>query len=226
MHILAIVPAYNEEKSIYSVVISIKNSRPDIDVVVVNDGSLDSTSMEARRAGAKVIDLPSNLGIGGAVQTGYIYASKENYDIVVQIDGDGQHDPYELNKLFTPVISGEIDMAIGSRFIEDNGYKSPAFRNAGINFFSRVVTDITGRSIKDTTSGFRAVNKKVIDLFANYYPTDYPEVETIVYALRKGVRIKEIPVKMKCRTQGKSSITPVKAVYYMVKVTLALILQP
>jgi glycosyltransferase involved in cell wall biosynthesis len=182
--------------------------------------------MEAKRSGAYVIDLPSNLGIVGAVQTGYIYACRENYDIVVQIDGDGQHDPYELDKLLAPVISGEVDMEIGSRFVEASGYKSPVFRNAGINFFSRVVTDITGRIIKDTTSGFRAVNKKVIDLFANYYPTDYPEVETIVYAVKKGIKIKEIPVKMKCRTQGKSSITPAKAVYYMIKVTLALILQP
>ncbi len=226
MRIMAIVPAYNEEKSIYNVVSSIKKSRTDIDVVVVNDGSEDETTIEARRAGAYVIDLPYNLGIGGAVQTGYIYGRKGDYDIVVQIDGDGQHDPYDLDKLLAPVISGEVDMAIGSRFIETSGYKSPAFRNMGINFFSKVVMDITGRDIRDTTSGYRAVNKRVIDLFANYYPTDYPEVETIVYAMRKGVRIKEIPVKMKCRTQGKSSITPMKAIYYMIKVTLALILQP
>lgn len=226
MRIMAIVPAYNEGKSIYSVVSSIKFSRPDIDIVVVNDGSIDSTSQEARRAGAYVIDLPYNLGIGGAVQTGYIHGCKENYDIVVQIDGDGQHDPCDLDKLLSPVISGEVDMAIGSRFIEISGYKSPVFRNMGINFFSRVVADITGRDIRDTTSGFRAMNKRVIDLFANYYPTDYPEVETIVYALKKGIRIKEIPVKMRFRTQGKSSITPIKAVYYMIKVTLALILQP
>lgn len=226
MHILTIVPAYNEENSIFDVVSSITSLNPDVDILVINDGSTDNTSLEARRAGALVIDLPANLGIGGAVQTGYIYALKEGYDICVQIDGDGQHDPKDLKRLTEPIKKGQCDMVIGSRFIIDSGYKSPVFRNIGIKFFSIVVSRVTGTAIKDTTSGYRAVNRNVINMFSKYYPTDYPEVETLVYAVRKGIRIREVPVSMRHRSMGKSSITPIKSLYYMVKVTLSLLIQP
>lgn len=226
MHILTIVPAYNEENSIFDVVSSITSLNPDVDILVINDGSTDNTSLEARRAGALVIDLPANLGIGGAVQTGYIYALKEGYDICVQIDGDGQHDPKDLKRLTEPIRKGQCDMVIGSRFIIDSGYKSPVFRNIGIKFFSIVVSRVTGTEIKDTTSGYRAVNRNVINMFSKYYPTDYPEVETLVYAVRKGIRIREVPVSMRHRSMGKSSITPIKSLYYMVKVTLSLLIQP
>lgn len=226
MHILTIVPAYNEENSIFDVVSSITSLNPDVDILVINDGSTDNTSLEARRAGALVIDLPANLGIGGAVQTGYIYALKEGYDICVQIDGDGQHDPKDLKRLTEPIKKGQCDMVIGSRFIIDSGYKSPVFRNIGIKFFSIVVSRVTGTEIKDTTSGYRAVNRNVINMFSKYYPTDYPEVETLVYAVRKGIRIREVPVSMRHRSMGKSSITPIKSLYYMVKVTLSLLIQP
>lgn len=226
MKIMAIVPAYNEEKNIYKVVSSIKKYRPDVDVLVVNDGSTDDTSYEARRAGARVIDITCNLGIGGAVQTGYIYAIDNGYDIVIQIDGDGQHDAKDLSRLINCIETGEADMAIGSRFIDSTGYKPTLLRKIGIEFFSIIASLLIGCPIKDTTSGYRAVNRKVIELFANYYPLDYPEVEALVYASRRGVKIKEISVDMKERAEGRSSITPFKAFYYMIKVTLALIIQP
>lgn len=226
MKILALVPAFNEEGSIFDVVTSIKACQPGVDVLVINDGSRDGTSREAKRAGAHVIDLPNNLGIGGAVQTGYIYAINNDYDIAIQIDGDGQHDPGDLGRLIEEVEKGEADMVIGSRFVSKTDYKPSFSRKMGINFFAKIVSLLVKSPIRDTTSGYRAVNKRMIELFANYYPTDYPEVETIVYASRKGMKIKELPVSMRERQEGKSSITPIKAVYYMIKVTIALILQP
>lgn len=226
MKVLALVPAFNEERNIYEVVTSIKACQPEIDVLVVNDGSLDRTSNEAKRAGAHVIDLPNNLGIGGAVQTGYMYAVNNSYDIAIQVDGDGQHDPEDIGKLIESIEKGEADMVIGSRFVCKSDYKPSFSRKMGINFFAKIVSILVKSPIMDTTSGYRAVNKRVIELFANYYPTDYPEVETIVYASRKGMKIKELPVNMRERQGGRSSITPVKAIYYMLKVTLALILQP
>jgi glycosyltransferase involved in cell wall biosynthesis len=226
MSIMAIVPAYNEEKSIFRVVSTIRNTHPEVDVVVVNDGSRDNTSYEARRAGAHVIDLPCNLGIGGAVQTGYIYGMKAGYDVVVQIDGDGQHNPTDLGRLLDIISRDEADMVIGSRFIEDTHYNPGILRGIGIRFFSRIVSMLIGLRVSDTTSGYRAVNRRIIEAFAKYYPSDYPEVETIVYISKKGFRIREIPVHMSERKEGKSSITPIKSIYYMLKVTLSLLLQP
>lgn len=225
MKIMVVIPAYNEEKNIYNVVRSVKNCGLNVDVIVVNDGSKDNTSSEAKRAGAKVIDLPQNVGIGGAVQTGYIYALYNNYDIVVQIDGDGQHDPKDLTKLIAVLEKNEADMVIGSRFVDKTDYKSSTARKIGIKYFSKVVSALIGKDIFDTTSGYRAVNRNVIELFSKYYPADYPEVETIVYASKRRIKIKEVSVDMQKRQGGRSSITPIKAVYYMIKVTLAVVLQ-
>lgn len=221
MKTLIIVPAYNEEKNIYDVVNSIGRSNPLVDILVINDGSNDNTYFEAKRAGAKVIDLAQNLGIGGAVQSGYIYALNKGYEIAVQIDGDGQHDPKDLQKLIKEMKENNLDMIIGSRFVEDTEYKPSFFRLLGIRYFSKLVSFLCGNNYYDTTSGYRLVNKKGIRLFANYYPKDYPEVETIVYACKKGLKVKEVMVSMKSRSGGKSSITPMKSIYYMIKVTLA-----
>lgn len=221
MKTLIIIPAYNEEKNIYDVVTNVRRTNPLVDVLVINDGSKDSTYFEAKKAGAKVIDLVQNLGIGGAVQSGYIYALNKGYDIAVQIDGDGQHDPKDLQKLINEMKENNLDMIIGSRFVEDTEYKPSFFRGLGIKYFSKLVSLLCGNNYYDTTSGYRLVNKKGIRLFANYYPKDYPEVETIVYACKKGLKVKEVMVSMKARSGGKSSITPIKSIYYMIKVTLA-----
>ncbi len=225
MKAMVVIPAYNEEKSIYDVVKRVQNCGLKIDVIVVNDGSSDRTGEEARRAGAIVVNLPLNVGIGGAVQTGYLYAVSHNYDAVVQIDGDGQHNPVDLPLLLEKLQSGEADMVIGSRFVEPSAYQPGFFRNLGIHFFARLVSLLTGERFTDTTSGYRAVNRKVIELFAHYYPSDYPEPETIVYLKRHGMKMKEIPTLMNERETGKSSITPLKSVYYMIKVTFCLLLQ-
>ncbi|MBL4935541.1 glycosyltransferase family 2 protein [Clostridium sp. YIM B02515] len=224
MKTLVIIPAYNEQDTIYNVVTQVKNCGLKVDVLVINDGSNDCTSQKAVQAGAEVIDLPVNVGIGGAVQTGYLYALYKDYDIAVQIDGDGQHNPKYLNKLIQPLIDDKADMVIGSRFLEETGYTPSFFRSIGIRYFSRLVSHITHKPIFDTTSGFRAINRKTIELFAKYYPSDYPEVETIVYCSSRGIRISEVPVCMNYRQGGKSSITPIKSIYYMIKVTLSIVL--
>lgn len=226
MRILAIIPAYNEEKSIYNVIKSIRLSSPNVDIAVIDDGSKDNTYLEAKRAGCFVIKLAQNLGIGGAVQTGYIYAKENNYDIAIQVDGDGQHNPEDISKLIKVIENNEADMAIGSRFVDKTGYRSSIMRKIGIDFFSKLVSIICRENFYDTTSGYRAINRKGIELFAEYYPKDYPEVEAIVYAKKRGIRIKEVPVNMNERQGGRSSITPMKSIYYMIKVTCVLLLQP
>lgn len=226
MNCLAIIPAYNEEKSIYKVVRSIKDNNNEFDVVVINDGSNDNTELEAKRAGAKVLNLSSNLGIGGAVQTGYLYAQYNNYDVAVQIDGDGQHSSNDLDRLVKELNESKVDMVIGSRFISKSNYKPSVYRKLGIKYFSKLVSLLCKSSYYDTTSGYRIVNKKGISLFSNYYPQDYPEVETIIYAVKSGLQVKEISVNMNERQGGKSSITPIKSMYYMSKVTLASLIQP
>lgn len=225
MKALVIIPAYNEEKSIGQVIQSIKRWHPDIDIVVVNDGSNDDTARVARETGlAHVLELPVNLGIGGAVQTGYLFAYRNNYDIAVQIDADGQHDPADLEKIIQVVESGEAECCVGSRFVEKTEYKPSFLRGFGINFFSNMIRMTVGKRITDPTSGFRAVNRQVIEVFANYYPDDYPEVEAIVLLERMGFRVKEASVVMHSRAAGRSSITPLKSMYYMIKVSLAVIM--
>jgi len=218
--VLVIIPAYNEEATIGKVITEIKKNNNDLDILVVNDGSTDNTFNEACKQRVMVIDLPCNLGIGGAMQTGYMYALKNNYDVAVQVDGDGQHNPADIDEIIKPVINNEVDMIIGSRFINKTGYKSTFFRRSGMIYFTNLINLLTGKKIADTTSGFRAVNRKIIELFAKDYPLDYPEVEVIVKLNKRGYKIKEIPVLMRKRNYGKSSITPLKSIYYMIRVTL------
>lgn len=222
--VLVIIPAYNEEKSVGKVIADLRRFCPEYDVVVINDGSRDNTAAVARAAGAQVIDLPFNLGIGGAMQTGYLYAYRNGYDIAVQMDADGQHEPGELPKIMAPLLAGEGDMIVGSRFVAPTGYRSPVGRRMGIWFLSFLLRLLSGQWIKDTTSGFRAVNREIIRLFAHYYPTDYPEPEVLIVLDKLGFRILEVPVEMKSRQAGSSSITPLRSLYYMVKVSLALLM--
>lgn len=226
MKILIIIPAYNEEKNIYKVIKSIQEIEPLVDILVINDGSKDNTSFEANKAGAKVINLPFNLGIGGAVQTGYKYALYNNYDYAIQIDGDGQHNAEYIKDIISKLESGHFDMVIGSRFLNNTNYKPSFFRKIGIGYFSKLISKVIGQEVTDTTSGYRGINKKVIKIFSEYYPTDYPEPETIIYLKKRNIKIGEVPVIMNYRQGGKSSITPIKSIYYMIKVTLAILLQP
>ena len=222
---LVIVPAYNEEGSIKKVVESVyAENITNLDVLVVNDGSKDNTYNEAKKTKATVLNLPNNLGIGGAVQTGYLYAYKNDYDIAVQIDGDGQHDPKYLKQMIEILEKGEADMVIGSRFCEKTKYKQTFFRMLGINITSGLINLFTDHKVYDTTSGYRASNRGIIENFARSYPYDYPEPITTMQMILKNKIVKEIPVEMRQRTTGVSSISPLKSVSYMIKVTISLIL--
>lgn len=221
---LVIVPAYNEEKSIKDVVENIYEKNSNCDVLVVNDGSKDATLEKALETRAKVLDLPCNLGIGGAVQTGYIYAYKNDYDIAIQIDGDGQHKPEYINEMIKILDEEDYDMVIGSRFCYKTQYNQTFFRMLGIRITSEIIKMLTGFRIYDTTSGYRAVNKPIIEIFARKYPYDYPEPDTNMQLIIKGKKIKEIPVKMERRTSGISSISKLKGISYMLKVSLSLFL--
>ncbi len=222
MNVLIIVPAYNEEESLPGVIRDLREQVPSADVLVINDGSSDGTSRIARERGIKVLDLPYNLGIGGAVQAGYLYASQGGYDIAVQFDGDGQHVAAEIKKMIEPLESGRVDLAIGSRFLDQGKYRTSVFRKVGIWIFSFVLSRILGMNVTDSTSGFRAANRKVIDFFSQRYPDDYPEVESLVLLHKIGMRMQEVPVAMRERTGGRSSITPARSVYYMTKVLIAI----
>ena len=219
---VAIVPAYNEEASIAGVVGELLAYDPGLRVVVVDDGSTDRTADLARAAGAKVISLPFNLGIGGAVQTGFRYAWEQGFDIAIRADGDGQHDPAELDAILRPVLADEADVAVGSRFIGGDGYRSSRSRRAGIRLLAWIVSALTRQRITDPTSGFQAANRRGIRLFAADYPHDYPEAEATVMVFKHRLRLREVPVAMRARESGRSSITTVRSVYYMVKVVLAI----
>jgi glycosyltransferase involved in cell wall biosynthesis len=220
MKILVIIPAFNESENIVDVINDCRQHLPNADIVVINDGSMDNTSSIAQSHGVRVIDHIFNLGIGGAVQTGFMVADREGYEVAIQFDGDGQHLAQEIEKILMPMDSG-ADIVIGSRFLDESGYRMPFFRKIGARVFSFVISIICGNKITDTTSGFRAYGKKAIELFSSSYPEDYPEVEALILAYKKRLNMKEIPVKMKLRPKGKSSITPLRAVYYMIKVLLA-----
>lgn len=220
--VLIIIPAYNEEKNIEKVVDNIIENYPQYDYVVVNDGSKDATRDVCEKRGYQYLNLSINLGIGGAVQTGYKYARDKGYDVAVQIDGDGQHDIAYLEKMLPLLENGDADIVIGSRFIDKEGFQSSATRRMGIKLLSTLIFICTGCKIKDVTSGFRAVNKRFIEIYAQYYPTDYPEPEAIVAAVMNKGQVKECPVIMHEREQGKSSINFVKSIYYMIKVSLAI----
>jgi glycosyltransferase involved in cell wall biosynthesis len=221
MKILIIVPAYNEEKSLPGVVSDLRTNVPSADIVVVNDGSRDGTERTARSLGVTVLDLPHNLGIGGAMQTGYSYAARNGYDVAVQFDGDGQHMAAEIGGLLDELRQGRADIVVGSRFLKRGEYRPSFFRKVGIWIFSTVLSAILSMKVTDTTSGFRAANRRVIEFFASAYPEDYPEVESLVLLHRAGMTMAEVPVLMRDRTGGRSSITPVQSAYYMIKVLLA-----
>jgi glycosyltransferase involved in cell wall biosynthesis len=219
---IAIVPALNEEQTVGGVIDEIRAFDPGFDIVVVDDGSTDRTAGVAADRGAYVLRLPFNLGIGGAVQTGYRFAFERGYDLAVQIDGDGQHDPRQLPAILEPVLNGETDLCVGSRFTGDGAYRSSFARRLGSRIFARVVSAIVRQKVTDTTSGFRAVNRKGIALFAADYPHDYPEVEATVMCVKHKLRLREVPVAMRERGGGASSITAFRSVYYMTKVLLAI----
>jgi glycosyltransferase involved in cell wall biosynthesis len=219
---VAIVPARNEEGCVGQVIAELRRFDPDFEIVVVDDGSADRTASIAESAGARVVRLPFNLGIGGAVQTGFAYALEHGFQLAVRLDGDGQHDPAELPALLEPVLSGRADIAVGSRFAGSSTYHAPLARRLGIRLFARLVSTLVRQRVTDTTSGFQAVNRRGIRLFAADYPHDYPEVEAIVMVYRHRLRLEEVPVRMRERAAGSSSITALHSVYYMAKVSLAL----
>ena len=222
--LVAVVPAWNEAGAIGAVVDEIRAFDPRIDVVVVDDASTDETGDVARAHGAKVLALPFNVGIGGAVQTGFRYARDEGYEVAVRLDGDGQHAAAELDKLLAPISAGDADLVIGSRFVDPGGtYRPPFARRMGIRVFARLVSLLGGQEVTDTTSGFSALDRAAIELFATEYPHDYPEVESTLVALKSGLRLAQVQVDMRERQAGTSSITFVRSLYYIVKVMLALL---
>lgn len=222
---LVIIPAFNEEESIATTVEDICKNAPEFDYVVINDCSKDHTLDICRKNGIRVLDLPINLGIGGAVQTGYLYAYNNNYDIAVQFDGDGQHDATYLQKMADTLEIENADMVIGSRFIAREGFQSSGIRRMGIRYFAFLTRFLFGKKITDATSGMRMCNRKVMELFVKDYPRDYPEPESVCRLLRKKCKVIELPVIMRERTTGVSSISPTKSIYYMVKVSLAIFIE-
>ena len=222
---LIIIPAYNEAENIEKVVDNLINSFPQYDYIIINDGSKDETERICMNNGYKILNLPINMGIGGAVQTGYRYARDNHYDIAVQIDGDGQHDVSFLAEMIKLIEENKADVVIGSRFVEKEGFQSSQMRRVGINFLSILAWILTGVRVKDITSGYRVINRKFIKIFAEDYPSDYPEPEAMVIAAVHGGKIVEYPVVMRERENGESSITLKKSVYYMIKVTLAMLIR-
>jgi hypothetical protein len=225
MKSIVIIPAYNEEKSIVNTVEDIRQNAPEFDYVIVNDCSSDNTLQICAEQELHVLNLPINLGIGGAVQTGYRYAYKNGYDFAVQFDGDGQHDAKYLQEMRDYMIKHQLDMLIGSRFIEKEGFQSSGLRRFGIRYFSALIRCLTGKRITDPTSGMRMVNRDIIGIYAESYPKDYPEPESVVAILNMKKTVGEYPVIMRERQEGVSSISPLRSVYYMVKVTLAILVE-
>jgi glycosyltransferase involved in cell wall biosynthesis len=220
--ILAIVPAYNEEKNIEAVIGEIASDVSDCDVIVINDKSKDGTSLRARNGKAVVIDLPHNLGIGGAVQTGFLYAVRNDYSYVVQVDGDGQHVASEIGKLLEKMKSADCNVVIGSRFLDVRSFRTSFLRRAGIRLFSCIYRTLLRIRITDGTSGFRMYDRKAFEYLSERYPDDYPEPEAIIMLAKKKFRICEIGVRMRERQSGESSITAWKSIYYMIKVVLSM----
>ena len=222
---LVIIPAYNEEASIVNTVQDILDHAPGFDYVIINDCSKDRTLQRCRENGLNVIDLPVNLGIGGGIQTGYRYAVEHGYDVAVQFDGDGQHDASYLQAMADRLERDDLDMVIGSRFVENEGFQSTGIRRFGINFFKFLIKLLYGGTITDATSGMRMCSRRVMEEFSVDYPQDYPEPETVARLLRKKYKVQEIPVVMRERSAGTSSINPAKSVYYMIKVSLAILVE-
>lgn len=224
MRVVIIIPAYNEEDSILKVIEELQRNYPDYSYVVINDCSTDSTLDLLEANNINRISLPCNLGIGGAVQTGYRYALANDFDIAVQLDGDGQHDPKYLSSIIDPIASGEADVCIGSRFIEKEGFQTSFMRRIGIKFLSFIIRLVGKVKVTDATSGFRACNKDMILHYTKHYAQDYPEPEAIVSAALYGFRVKEVPVVMRERLAGVSSIGSLKSIYFMTKVSLAILI--
>ena len=222
---LVIIPAYNEAASIINTVNDIKLNAPGFDYIIINDGSKDNTAKVCAENGINHLNLSMNLGIGGAVQTGYMYAYRNQYDIAVQFDGDGQHDAAFLDIMCKEITEEKCDLVVGSRFIEKEGFQSSGLRRFAIRYFTFLIEILTGSKITDPTSGLRMCNSKIIEKFAMEYPKDYPEPETTVSVLKDKFKVCEMPVVMKERGEGKSSISPLKSVYYMIKVTLAILIE-
>lgn len=222
---LVIIPAYNEGENIKTTIDEVVKKAKGFDYVVINDCSTDNTKIICEKYKYNYIDLPINLGIGGAVQTGYRYGYREGYDLAVQVDGDGQHDPTFLNQMAEFLKKKDVDMVIGSRFIDKKGFQSSGTRRIGIKYFTILIKILTGKTITDPTSGLRMVNRDIMKEFAYDYPKDYPEPESVVSILRKKKKVEEIPVIMRERSGGVSSISLKKSVYYMIKVSLAILIE-
>ena len=223
--LLIIVPAYNEGPNISKLMQNIKNNLLSVDVLVINDASTDDTGIISEGLNVEVLNLPYNLGIGGAVQTGYKFALEMGYDVVLRMDGDGQHPPEEARKLAEPVLKGNVDIAIGSRYLKEGNYNPSLLRKTGTRIFSSVVSFMIRQKITDATSGFTALNRDAMKILCQEFPRDYPEVESLIILHRNNMKITEIPVKMKRRENGRSSIAGLKQAYYMIKVLLSLLLR-
>lgn len=224
MKILVLIPCYNEEENIVRVVERLKTVCPDVDYLVINDCSTDASADILRKGGYNFLDLPVNLGIGGGIQSGYKYAVQNGYDITIQMDGDGQHDPAYLMDVIAPVAEGKLDMAVGSRFVKKEGFQTSFMRRVGIKFLSGLIYLLSGVRVLDVTSGFRACGKEMTAYFSRHYASDYPEPEAILAATLSGYRVGEVPVIMQERMGGVSSIHSFKSAYYMIKVSLSLII--
>lgn len=222
---IVIIPAYNEEKSIVKTVQDICEHAPEFDYVIINDCSTDQTLSVCRKHHLHVLNLPVNLGIGGAVQTGFLYAYKNGYDYAVQFDGDGQHDAKYLQEMRDYMIEQNADMLIGSRFLEKEGFQSTGMRRFGIRYFSALIKFLTGQKITDPTSGMRMINRDILAMYSESYPKDYPEPESVVAIINSEKKVMEYPVIMRKRMEGTSSISPLKSIYYMIKVSLAIFLE-
>ena len=223
MKTLVIIPCYNEEESIERVIERLQVTAPFADYLIVNDASTDGSVNILKSQEFRHINLPVNLGIGGGVQSGYLYAHEHGYDITVQMDGDGQHSPVYLEAVIAPVLNGELDMCIGSRFIEKEGFQSSLLRRFGIQILSVLIHILCGKKVKDVTSGYRACNKELTAFFAEHYAQDFPEPEAIISSVLNGFIVGEVPVKMEERQGGVSSINSVIGAYYMIKVSLSLL---
>ena len=224
MKAIVIVPAYNEQDNIEKTLRDLAENGAGTDVLVMNDCSTDGTEAVLKRLGANYLSFPVNLGIGGGVQAGYRYAKQRGYDIAIQFDGDGQHDAKYLRSLIEPLERDEADIVIGSRFVTHEGFQSSGARRMGIGILSRLIHLLCGVKVLDVTSGMRAVNRRFIEEYAEHYAQDYPEPEALLYAGLRKARIREVPVQMRERENGKSSISAARSIYYMVKVSRALIM--
>ncbi len=223
--LLVVMPAHDEEESVGTTLERVRLALPEADVVVVNDYSSDRTTAVAEAHGARVVELPCNLGYGGAVQTGFKYAVAHGYDVVIQMDADGQHDPGSARALLAPVLAGEAEVAIGSRFLGQAKYRIPGLRRLGMQVFGGIVTFVTRQRFSDPTSGFQALDRRVVEFLArDHYPSDFPDADTIILLALAGFRVREVPVTMEARVAGTSMHSNLKAFYYVAKMTLSILM--